>query len=88
MRNEVSLDTVCFATIEEVSANAAEIVIEDKYDFVVVYNAGYGSVMHARGPESSEALAELREISELFCRGEKHCFTSLTNTKNNDIIKN
>lgn len=63
---EREMDYFFYPTTEEVSAKAAEVVLEDKYDFVVMYNAGYDSVMHACGPESPEALAELRGNSELF----------------------
>ena len=32
----------------------------DKYDFIAVYNGNYDAIMHKYGPESVEALAELR----------------------------
>ena len=63
---ERTMDYFIFDTIEEVNAKAAEVIIEDKYDFVVVYNGNYDSVMHKFGTESIEALCELRANSEAF----------------------
>ena len=55
-----------------VQAKAVELILKDEYDVVIVYNGFYDSAMHRFGPESVEALAELRsncyafaEISEL-----------------------
>ncbi len=45
---------------EKVNAKAAELIIDDKYDLIVVYNGNYDSRMHKVGPENFEALAELR----------------------------
>ena len=53
-------------TYEEVNTKAAEVILEDKYDFVVVYNGNYDSLMHKFGPESVEALSELRANSRTF----------------------
>ena len=38
----------------------------DKYDLYVVYNGNYDSTMHKFGPESIEALGELRHNSRIF----------------------
>ncbi len=43
-----------------VIAKAAEVILEDKHDFIVVYNGNYDVAMHRYGPESARALAELR----------------------------
>jgi predicted AlkP superfamily pyrophosphatase or phosphodiesterase len=55
-----------------IQAKAAELIVKDEYDVIIVYNGFYDSAMHRFGPESMEALAELRsncyafaEISEL-----------------------
>ncbi len=63
---ERDMDYFIFDTIAEVNAKAAQVIIEDKYDFVVVYNGNYDSVMHRYGTESIEALGELRADSEAF----------------------
>ena len=44
----------------DVNAKAAEVILMDKYDFIVVYNGNYDSRMHKWGPESALPLGELR----------------------------
>ena len=63
---EREMDYYIYDTVEEVNAKAAELIIEDKYHFLVVYNRNYDAKMHKFGPESTEALAELRSGSEDF----------------------
>lgn len=70
--------------IAAVNAKAAEVILQDEHDFIVIYNGNYDSVMHKRGPESAEALAELRTnchvfswISELIKNNWKHHNTLL-----------
>ena len=60
------MDYFILDTVEEINAKAAELILEDKYDFIVIYNANYDSYMHKFGPEGLEALAELRANSEAF----------------------
>lgn len=57
---EREMDYFIYDTMEEVNAKAAELIIADTYDFIVVYNASYDSYMHKFGTESHEALGELR----------------------------
>ncbi len=57
---ERDMDYFIYDTIEQVNAKAAELIIEDTYDFIAVYNGNYDSYMHKFGPESAEALGELR----------------------------
>ncbi len=52
--------------INEVNAIAAELILRDEHDFIVVYNGNYDSKMHKFGPEGIEALAELRANVETF----------------------
>ena len=52
--------------IEAVNAKAAELIMRDEYDFILVYNGNYDSIMHKFGPESTEALAELRQNCSMF----------------------
>lgn len=61
--------------IAAVNAKTMQVLLEDKHDFILIYNGNYDSVMHKMGPESPEALAELR----LNC----HIFSVIS-----DIIKN
>jgi predicted AlkP superfamily pyrophosphatase or phosphodiesterase len=52
--------------IDEGNAIAAELILKDEHDVIVLYNGNYDSVMHKFGPESPEALAELRANSRTF----------------------
>ena len=63
---EREMDYFIYDTIEEVNARAAELIIKDEYDFIAVYNGNYDSVMHKFGPESIEALGELRANDQAF----------------------
>ena len=63
---ERELDYFRFNTYEEVNAKAAELILEDKHDFIVVYNGNYDSRMHKVSPEGYEALAELRANDQAF----------------------
>jgi len=60
---ERDMDYFVYDTIGEINAKAAECVMQDKYDFLVVYNGNYDHWMHKFGPESTEALSELRANS-------------------------
>ena len=63
---EREMDYFFYPTEEEVNAKASELILEDKYDFIAVYNGNYDSIMHKFGPESIEALGELRANSRTF----------------------
>jgi len=63
---ERNMDYFIYDTIEEVNAKAVEVVLEDKYDLLCIYNGNYDTVMHKYGPESIEALSELRCNSQFF----------------------
>ena len=63
---ERDMDYFIYPTVDEVNAKAAELILEDKYDFIAVYNGNYDSRMHKCGPESIEALAELHANSHTF----------------------
>ncbi len=57
---ERDMDYFVLDSTEEVNAKAAELILEDKYDFIAVYNGNYDATMHKYGPESFEAIGELR----------------------------
>ena len=63
---EREMDYFFYDTEEEVNAKAAELIIEDTYDFIAVYNGNFDSTMHKFGPESPEALSELRANSRTY----------------------
>lgn len=52
--------------IEDVNAKMTELILRDEHDFILIYNGNYDSVMHKHGPESVEALAELRTNAHTF----------------------
>ena len=54
------MDYFLFDNMEQVNAKAAELILRDEHDFIVVYNGNYDSMMHKHGPEHHETLAELR----------------------------
>lgn len=73
-----------YDTVQQVNAKAAELIIKDEYDFIAVYNPCYDSTMHKFGPESVEALSELRSNSKEYA-----LFDSLIQThwaKHNTLI--
>lgn len=52
--------------ITAVNAKAAEVILKDEHDFILIYNGNYDTVMHKSGPESVEALSELRTNCHIF----------------------
>ena len=48
------------AKVEDIHAKVCELIIEDKYDFIAIHAANYDTRMHKCGPESIEALSELK----------------------------
>jgi len=63
---EREMDYYIYPTDEEINAKAAELILKDEYDCIVVYNGNYDSRMHKSGPESIDALGELRQNSSSF----------------------
>ena len=57
---EREMDYFFYDTVDEVNKKAEELIAGGEYDFIVIYNGNYDSTMHKFGPESEEALAELR----------------------------
>ena len=55
-----AVDYYIMANVEEVNAKAAELIIEDKHDFILAYNGNYDATMHKNGPEANITLGELR----------------------------
>jgi len=44
----------------------ADLIVKDQHDVIILYNGNYDSLMHKFGPESKEALAELRTNAHTF----------------------
>ncbi|MBQ6019861.1 MAG: alkaline phosphatase family protein [Clostridia bacterium] len=63
---ERGMDYYIYDTVGEVNAKAAELILEDRHDFILVYNGNYDALMHRYGPEGLEALCELRANSAAF----------------------
>lgn len=63
---EKEMDYFIYETIEEVNKKALEIIAEDKYDFVAIYNGDYDATMHRYGPESELSLNALKANVEAF----------------------
>lgn len=57
---ERDLDYYPCPTIEELHATVARLIIEDQHDLIAIHAWNYDSIMHKFGPESPEALGELR----------------------------
>ena len=52
--------------VDAVNAKAAELIMKDEHDLIVIYNGNYDSVMHKKSPEGLEALCELRSNDHAF----------------------
>lgn len=56
---EREMEYFIYDTPEEVNAKALELIDEDRFDLIVIYNGNYDGTMHKFGPESPESLAAL-----------------------------
>ena len=63
---ERDLDYYFYDTVEQVNAKACELIMQDRHDFIAVYNGNYDACMHKTGPESQESLGELRSNVRTF----------------------
>lgn len=61
------IDYYFLPTWPDVNAKAAELIMRDEYDFILTYNANYDDILHKFGPESPEALAEMRFNYQTYC---------------------
>ena len=57
---ERQMDYFIYEDLAAVNAKAAQLILEDRHDVIVVYNGNYDEVMHKTGPEGIDALSELR----------------------------
>jgi len=57
---ERDMDYFHYDTIDEINAKAMEVIAEDKYDLVCVYNGNYDSTMHKQGTEAEASMDALR----------------------------
>ena len=56
---EREMEYFIYDTPEEVNRKALELIDEDRFDLIVIYNGNYDGTMHRWGPESPESLAAL-----------------------------
>jgi len=56
---EREMEYFIYETPEEVNQKALELIEEDRFDLIVIYNGNYDGRMHRYGPESPEAMKEL-----------------------------
>jgi predicted AlkP superfamily pyrophosphatase or phosphodiesterase len=63
-----AIDYFILSSDEEANAKAEELIKEDKYDVLVVYNLEYDTVMHLSSPEAPDALAALNHHIAAFHR--------------------
>ena len=64
--NERDMDYFYYPTLDEVNAKAAQLILEDKYDLICVYNGDYDGTMHRWGTEHPLSLGALRSNSHTF----------------------
>ena len=57
---ERDMDYISVEKHLDINAAAAKAILEDKYDFIVCYNGNYDYWQHRFGPDTPEALAELK----------------------------
>ncbi|MBP3337630.1 MAG: alkaline phosphatase family protein [Clostridia bacterium] len=57
---EREMDYFSYDTQEEVHARVAELIIEDKYDFIAIHACNYDTLMHKNGTESLTSLSEIK----------------------------
>jgi len=57
---ERDMDYFIYETYEECNEKAMELIAENQHDFIVLYNPSYDDAMHRYGPESKNALEELK----------------------------
>lgn len=63
---ERDMDYFIFDTVEECNKKAEELIKNENFDLLVLYNGNYDSAMHKNGPESEVSLAVLKENAATF----------------------
>lgn len=58
---EREMDYFIYDTVRECNEKAMQVIEEDLYDFVLLYNANFDGTMHRFGPESVEAMEALKD---------------------------
>ena len=63
---ERDMDYIICKTHQECNEHAKRVLEEDQYDIITLYNGNYDGWMHRYGPESQEALDQLRDNAKVF----------------------
>ncbi|MDD6275710.1 MAG: hypothetical protein PUB20_02660 [Clostridia bacterium] len=58
---ERKIDYYIYEELDEVNEKARELIDKDIYDVIVIYNGNYDEFMHKYGPESDEAMQQLKD---------------------------
>ena len=58
---ERDMDYYIYDSVAQVNEKAFELIEEDQYDLIVIYNGNYDGTMHKCGTESPQALDALRQ---------------------------
>ncbi len=58
---ERDMEYFIYDTTEEVNKKALELIDEDRFDLIVIYNGNYDGTMHRHGPEAPESIEVLKE---------------------------
>ena len=61
------IDYYIYDTYAEINAKAAQLIVEDKYDFILTYNANFDDTLHKKGPEHPDTLGEMYFNFKTFC---------------------
>lgn len=65
--SERNIDYYFYDTWPEVNAKAVELVMQDEYDFILTYNAHYDDILHKKGPEHPDTLAQMHFNFQTYC---------------------
>lgn len=68
---ERPIDYFVYPTKQECNEKVYELIREDRYDCIVLYNGDYDYEMHRHGPEGKKPLAALWENIETYCTLQK-----------------
>ena len=63
---ERDMDYFIVDTPDEANSKTVELIEQDKYDLISVYNGNYDGIMHKVSPEGDEAIAALRHNAAAF----------------------
>ncbi len=65
---ERKMDYFIYETVDEVNKKALELIDEDIYDLLVIYNGDYDAEMHRSGPESNNSMNVLQSNIEFYSK--------------------